>query len=60
MKEVTDPELLKKIQAARQAAQTGGGKTRTAVTDPKVLAEIEAKRKGGSVADLPSLGASLE
>ena len=60
MKEVTDPELLKKIQAARQAAQTGGGKTRTAVTDPKVIAEIEAKRKGGSVADLPSLGASLE
>ena len=56
MKEVTDPETLKKIQAAR----TGGGKTRKAVTDPKVIAEIEAKRKGGSVADLPSLGASLE
>ena len=56
MREVTDPELLKKLNAAR----AGGGKTKKAVTDPKVIAEIEAKRKGGSVADLPSLGASLE
>ena len=43
MQEVTDPELLKKLEAAR----TGGGQTRTAVTDPKIIAQIEAKRKGG-------------